>query len=153
MTEGGVECYVVLALRPGGHVRHATDFIIFLVQPSLARNHCFADDILVRLAGNSGGPKIPANHQDPVRSHHGPAHRRPIYHLVRTRKDLVWAGFEALSSREIRGGDAHYPRARHDDPHDHRSDERQFGDPDYFHLSGNVRFKISGMTVTSSNLP
>jgi hypothetical protein len=25
--------------------------------------------------------------------------------------------------------------------------------PDYFHLSGNVRFKISGMTVTSSNLP
>ncbi len=24
---------------------------------------------------------------------------------------------------------------------------------DYFHLSGNVRFKISGMTVTSSNLP
>jgi hypothetical protein len=25
--------------------------------------------------------------------------------------------------------------------------------PDYFHLSGNVRFKISGMSVTSSNLP
>ena len=25
--------------------------------------------------------------------------------------------------------------------------------PDYFHLSGNVRFKISGMAVTSSNLP
>lgn len=25
--------------------------------------------------------------------------------------------------------------------------------PDYFHLSGNVRLKISGMTVTSSNLP
>ena len=25
--------------------------------------------------------------------------------------------------------------------------------PDYFHLSGNVRFKISGMLVTSSNVP
>src|SRR4051812_23908398 len=25
--------------------------------------------------------------------------------------------------------------------------------PDYFHLSGNVRFKISGMTVTSTNAP
>jgi hypothetical protein len=25
--------------------------------------------------------------------------------------------------------------------------------PDYFHLPGNVRFKISGMAVTSSNLP
>jgi len=25
--------------------------------------------------------------------------------------------------------------------------------PYYFHLSGNVRFKISGITVTSSNLP
>jgi hypothetical protein len=25
--------------------------------------------------------------------------------------------------------------------------------PDYFHLSGNVRFKVSGMTVASSNLP
>jgi hypothetical protein len=25
--------------------------------------------------------------------------------------------------------------------------------PDYFHLSGNVRFKISGMTVASSNVP
>jgi hypothetical protein len=25
--------------------------------------------------------------------------------------------------------------------------------PDYFHLSGNVRFKISGMTIKSSNLP
>jgi hypothetical protein len=25
--------------------------------------------------------------------------------------------------------------------------------PDYFTLSGNVRFKISGMTVTSSNIP
>jgi hypothetical protein len=25
--------------------------------------------------------------------------------------------------------------------------------PDYFHLSGNVRFKISGMKVTSSNMP
>ena len=25
--------------------------------------------------------------------------------------------------------------------------------PDYFHLSGNVRFKISGMRVTSSNIP
>jgi hypothetical protein len=25
--------------------------------------------------------------------------------------------------------------------------------PDYFHLSGNVRFKISGMTIASSNLP
>lgn len=25
--------------------------------------------------------------------------------------------------------------------------------PDYFHLSGNVRFKISGMSVTSSNIP
>lgn len=27
------------------------------------------------------------------------------------------------------------------------------GVPDYFHLSGNVRFKVSGMTVTSSNIP
>jgi hypothetical protein len=27
------------------------------------------------------------------------------------------------------------------------------GVPDYFHLSGNVRFKISGMAVTSSNIP
>lgn len=25
--------------------------------------------------------------------------------------------------------------------------------PEYFHLSGNVRFKISGMTITSSNMP
>jgi hypothetical protein len=25
--------------------------------------------------------------------------------------------------------------------------------PDYFHLSGNVRLKISGMRVTSSNIP
>ena len=25
--------------------------------------------------------------------------------------------------------------------------------PDYFHLSGNVRFKISGMTIKSSNMP
>jgi len=25
--------------------------------------------------------------------------------------------------------------------------------PDYFHLSGNVRFKISGMAITSSNIP
>jgi hypothetical protein len=25
--------------------------------------------------------------------------------------------------------------------------------PDYFHLSGNVRFKISGMQITSSNIP
>ena len=25
--------------------------------------------------------------------------------------------------------------------------------PDYFHLSGNVRLKISGMTITSSNMP
>ena len=25
--------------------------------------------------------------------------------------------------------------------------------PDYFHLSGNVRFKVSGMNVTSSNVP
>jgi hypothetical protein len=27
------------------------------------------------------------------------------------------------------------------------------GVPDHFHLSGNVRFKISGMVVTSSNIP
>jgi hypothetical protein len=27
------------------------------------------------------------------------------------------------------------------------------GLPDYFHLSGNVRFKVSGMAVTSSNIP
>jgi hypothetical protein len=25
--------------------------------------------------------------------------------------------------------------------------------PDYFHLSGNVRFKVSGMTIKASNLP
>ena len=25
--------------------------------------------------------------------------------------------------------------------------------PDYFHLSGNVRFKVSGMTIKSSNMP
>jgi len=25
--------------------------------------------------------------------------------------------------------------------------------PDYYHLSGNVRFKISGMSITSSNIP
>ena len=25
--------------------------------------------------------------------------------------------------------------------------------PDYFHLSGNIRFKISGMKIVSSNLP
>ncbi len=25
--------------------------------------------------------------------------------------------------------------------------------PDYFHLSGNVRFKVSGMAVASSNVP
>ena len=25
--------------------------------------------------------------------------------------------------------------------------------PDYFHLTGNVRFKVSGMTIKSSNMP
>ena len=25
--------------------------------------------------------------------------------------------------------------------------------PDYFHLSGNVRFKVTGMTIKSSNIP
>src|SRR5437762_5759077 len=25
--------------------------------------------------------------------------------------------------------------------------------PDYFHLSGNVRFKVSGMTIKSTNMP
>ena len=27
------------------------------------------------------------------------------------------------------------------------------GNPDYFHLSGNTRFKISGMKIASSNIP
>jgi hypothetical protein len=123
---------------PGGHVQHGADSTIYLARPSLSRKHCIVDDILVRLCGNCGGSKIPAKYQDPLRSH-GPTHWWPIHHLVRTRKDLVWADlklFPAAKSVEV----THITPAPDDDPHDHRCDERQFDDPDYFHLSGNARF-------------
>jgi hypothetical protein len=126
-------CVTFTVWCPGGRVQHGANFTIFLVQPSLARNRCIAYDILVYLCGNSAGPKISANHQDPVRSH-GPAHWRPIHHLVRTRKDLVWAGFKTLSGRKICRSDAHHTRARYNDPYDHRGDEHQLDHPRLFSL-------------------
>src|ERR1039458_5398251 len=72
---------------------------------------------------------------------------------VEREKNLVRTGPKALSGRKIGGSHTCYPGAGLDHIDNHRSDQDKFYNPDYFHLSGNVRFKISGMVIKSTNVP
>src|SRR5882757_6057356 len=114
----------------------------------LAARHDDAAAVGVECAGTH----IPAGHPHSLRST-GSARRRALHRLGRARKDLVRPRFEALSTAKSVDVTHITPAPGSNTLTIIAVTSLNSGTADYFHLSGNVRFKVSGMVIKSSNVP